>query len=172
MQAKNIILIAMLTCYLIPIITIANIYAQNNSVSHTISIVVKKDPRYLLYPMITMCVLSVLYEYLDFDFVPFFSILSLVIGIMGIIFVDESKWLHYFFATLCFLGIASYCIHSAFLHPIPYLFSLVVLIASFSLVYNMQMRHSIFWEEIIVLLFFALVYLYKHFFLRQEKLPK
>jgi uncharacterized membrane protein YfcA len=159
---RDAILMGMIVCYLVPIVSIASIYQKNGSVSKTIAIVNKTDKRLLLYPMMTMCILSILYECIEYKPLPFFGILSLCIGIAGVIFIDESKSQHYLFAILAFIGIILYCFHCSAFYPIAFVATVFILVTTCSIVYKMGKRRNIFWEEVILLILFAFVYLYKH----------
>jgi hypothetical protein len=161
MNAKDWILCGMISMYLVPIVAIGMQYRRNNkSVS---SIIGKTDRRFLLYPMMVMCLLSLLYECVQFNGYCFASILVLVVGLLGVMTVDESNTLHYVFAFLCFGSILFYCLYCCLLFKIVYVIGIILLILSFSLGDKMMKRKSIFWEEVSIILLFAGIYLWKHF---------
>lgn len=88
----------------------------------------------------------------------------LLIGIYGLLFMNESYTIHYFFAFLVFLSILLFMIRHCYVTDCDIILSSSLLVAIVtSLCIIIQINQNIFYGEIIYILNFAFFYLYLHF---------
>jgi hypothetical protein len=109
---------------------------------------------------------TLLYEYERNDLVSQIIIFILLIGLYGLIYINETHKIHYFFAFLVFIGILGFMIRHCYLtkcHSI--LLSLYLeIVALLIIVIDINKNENIFYSEIFYILNFAFFYLYLHFF--------
>lgn len=110
---KNAILLFMIICYLLPILFVYYNYSSNNSVSNIICN--DNCKHYILFFMLFMGIFALLYELERNDVYCQIIITVLLIGIYGLIYVDETYMLHYFFAFLVFVAILFFMIRQCYL---------------------------------------------------------
>jgi hypothetical protein len=153
----------MLLCYLSPILIVYYNYTSNNSVSNIICN--DNCKHYILFFMVLMGIGTILYELERNDIYSQILMYLLVIGICGLIYVNETDIIHYYFAFVVFITILLFMIRHCYLTKCN-----IILISSlcleiltlFFIIINMN--ENIFYGEIIYILNFAFYYLYLHFF--------
>lgn len=159
---KNTLLTFMLLCYLIPILIVSYNYNSNNSVSNIICDETRKH--YILFFMFLMGVGTLLYELERNDKYSQIIICLLLIGIYGVVYINEAHITHYFFASVVFIAILFFMIRHCYLTTcnIILMSSLYLEILTLFLIV-ININDNIFYGEIIYILNFAFYYLYLHF---------
>jgi hypothetical protein len=159
---KNILLSFMIICYLVPIILVCYNYASNNSVSNIICN--NNCKYYILFFMVLMGIGTLLYELERNDIFSQILICLLLIGIYGLIYINETYTIHYFFAFTVFISIILFMIRHCYLtrYNIILLLSLCLEIMTLFFILT-NINKNIFYGEIILILNFAFYYLYLHF---------
>jgi hypothetical protein len=159
---KNTLLSFMILCYLLPIYIVFYNYNSNNSVSNIICN--DNCKHYILFCMFLMSIGTILYELERNDKYSQIIICLLLIGIYGLIYVNEMHLIHYFFACIVFIAILFFMIRHCYLtnYNVILVSSLYLEIFTlFLIMYNIN--DNIFYSEIIYILNFAFYYLYLHF---------
>ena len=159
---KNGLLLFMLICYAIPIYYVYSNYRSNHSVS---SIICSDECKYhILFFMLLMGIGTLLYEMKRKDTYSTLFIGILLIGIYGLLFMNESHTIHYFFAFLVFLSILLFMIRHCYVTGCNIVLSSSLVVAIITLLCIVaQMNQNIFYGEIMYLINFAFFYLYLHF---------
>lgn len=159
---KNVLLIFMIFCYLLPISYVYYNYNSNNSVSN---IICNEDCKYfILVSMILMGGVTILYEFERNDIFSICLICILLIGIYGLICINETNIMHYGFAFLVFGSILVFMGWHCYLTNFD-----IILMLSFFLellllfIIIITIDENIFYGEVIYILNFAFYYLYLHF---------
>lgn len=107
---------------------------------------------------------TLLYEIERNDTYSTILISIVLIGIYGLLFMNESYTIHYFFAFLVFLSILLFMIRHCYVTGCDIVLSSSLLVAIITLLsIVVQMNQNIFYGEIIYILNFAFFYLYLHF---------
>ena len=117
--------------------------------------------------MFLMGVGTLLYEYERNDGITQIIICILLIGLYGLIYINETHKIHYFFAFLVFIGILGFMIRHCYLtkcHSILLLSLYLEIVALLIIVIDINKNENIFYSEIFYILNFAFFYLYLHFF--------
>lgn len=159
---KNVLLSFMILCYLSPILFVYYNYNSNDSVSNIICN--NNCKNYILFFMVLMGLGTVLYELERDDIYCQLIIGTLLIGIYGLICINETYTIHYFFAFLVFIGILFFMIRQCYLNNCDTILisSLYLeIIVLFYIIINLN--DNIFYGEIVYILNFAFFYLYLHF---------
>jgi len=159
---KNTLLTFMILCYLIPIIFVWYNYNSNSSVSNIICH--ENHKHYIFIFMFLMGVGTLLYELERNDKYSQIIICLLLIGIYGLIYINETHIIHYVFAFVVFIAILFFMIRHCYLTTcnIILMSSLYLQILTlFFIVININ--DNIIYGEIIYILNFAFFYLYLHF---------
>jgi len=152
----------MIICYLLPILFVYYSYNSNNSVSNIICNNSCKN--YILFFMFLMGVGTLLYELERNDTYSQIIICVLLIGIYGLICINETNILHYVFAFLVFIAILFFMIRHCYLtycNTILLSSLCLQILTLFFIIININ--ENIFYGEIIYILNFAFYYLYLHF---------
>lgn len=159
---KNGLLLFMIICYAIPIYYVYSNYRSNHSVSN---IICGDECKYhILFFMFLMGIGTLLYEIERNDTYSTLLIGILLIGIYGLLFMNESHTIHYFFAFLVFLSILVFMIRHCYVTECDVILSSSLFVAIVVLLCIVaQMNKNIFYGEIIYLFNFAFFYLYLHF---------
>ena len=159
---KNILLFIMIFFYLLPIYYVYLNYNSNKSVSNIICDDNCKN--YILFFMVFMGIFTLLYELERNDNYSILLVGILLIGIYGLICVNETNTIHYVFAILVFIVILLFMFWHCYLTDcnIILLFSLFLEIFIL-LIIIMNIFGDIFYAEIIYILNFAFYYLSLHF---------
>jgi len=163
MSIPNFLLLMMLLSYSVPIAYICYYYSskENNSVSSVIGS--EQCQQYILVGMIIMGVFTVLYELNRGCNLSLCFILVILVGIYGVILVKENENVHYLFASLVFIGIICFmgrnCINCDFLKLLLYL----QMVLSIFLVVCFKRNVEIFFFEVLLIVNFAVFYLFLHF---------
>jgi hypothetical protein len=161
---KDLLLLSMLICYLIPIYYVYNNYNSNNTVSN---IICNKEYKYLyLFFMFLMGMVTILYELKRNDVCSIILISLLLIALYGLICFNETYKIHYVLAYIVFFAILIFMMRHC--HLTNYnmilllsLFLQIVMLAS--IIKNMKLKKNIFHAEVIYIANFAFYYLYLHF---------
>jgi hypothetical protein len=159
---KNILLLFMIICYLLPIMFVFYNYTSNKSVSNIICD--NKCKYYILFFMFLMGLATLLYELERNDKYSQIIIFILLIGIYGLIYVNETNIIHYYFAFVVFIAILYFMIRHCYFTNcnIILILSLCLQIITLFLIIK-NINDNIFYLEIIYILNFAFYYLYLHF---------
>ena len=158
---KNVLLSFMIGCYVFPILMVIYQYQSNPSVSNIICDETCKNA--ILFFMGLMGVGTLLYEWERNDRYSQVCICVLLIGLYGLICVNESNSIHYVFAFLVFTAILCFMIRHYYITGNMVLAaSLLVQILVLLFVVS-NMNETIFYPEVIYILNFAFYYLYLHF---------
>ena len=152
----------MITCYLVPICYVYFTYNSNTSVSN---IICNDDCKhYILFFMLLMGIGTLLYEFERNDTYSQIAISILLIGIYGLIYVNEKNKIHYIFAGLAFMSILFFMIrHCYAIGCNSILLSSLILEILVLLIILTNINENIFYGEIVYILNFAFYYLYLHF---------
>ena len=162
MMNKNTLLAFMITCYLVPICYVYFTYNSNTSVSN---IICNDDCKhYILFFMLLMGIGTLLYEFERNDTYSQIAISILLIGIYGLIYVNEKNKIHYIFAGLAFMAILFFMIrHCYVIGCNSILLSSLILEILVLFIILSNINENIFYGEIVYILNFAFYYLYLHF---------
>jgi hypothetical protein len=159
---KNTLLSFMILCYLLPIMFVYCNYTSNNSVSNIICD--NNCKYYILFFMFLMGIGTLLYELERNDKYSQIIICVLLIGIYGLIYVNEMHIIHYYFASLVFIAILLFMIRHCYLTNCNVVLMTSLFLEIISLFYILfNINNNIFYSEIIYILNFAFYYLYLHF---------
>ena len=152
----------MITCYLVPICYVYFTYNSNTSVSN---IICNDDCKhYILFFMLLMGIGTLLYEFERNDTYSKIAIGILLIGIYGLIYVNETNTMHYIFASLAFMAILFFMIrHCYVIGCNSILLSSLILEILVLFIILSNINENIFYGEIVYILNFAFYYLYLHF---------
>ena len=152
----------MILCYVIPIIFVCYNYNSNNSVSSIICDENRKH--YIFIFMFLMGVGTLLYELERNDKYSQIIICLLLIGIYGVIYINETHTIHYYFAFVVFIVILFFMIRHCYLTAcnVILMSSLYLEILTLFLII-ININENIIYGEIIYILNFAFFYLYLHF---------
>lgn len=165
---KDILLSLMLIIYLIPILFIY--YHFNNNISISNIIHDEKCKSIILYSMVAFCLLVLLYEKERNDYYSAIIISLIIIGIFGVIFIEENQNWHYFFASIVFLSILIFMFYHLKLYKNnKILFILFILQIIFFFLILINIQKNIFFSEALYILNFALFYIYIHFLDKNTK---
>ena len=138
-------------------------YTSNNSVLCNI-ICDNKCKYYILVSMFLMGIGTLLYELERNDKYSQIIICVLLIGIYGLIYVNETHLIHYYFAFLVFSAILFFMIRHCYLTNCNAILMSSLYLGIFTLFYIIiNINGNIFYGEIIYVLNFAFYYLYLHF---------
>ena len=162
---KNFLLSFMLFSYLLPILFVFYNYNSNNSLSNIICNTNSRN--YILFFMFLMGIGTLLYEYERNDRITQIIICILLIGLYGLIYINETHKIHYFFAFLVFIAILGFMSRHCYLtncHSILLLLLYLEIVALLIIVIDINKNENIFYSEIFYILNFAFFYLYLHFF--------
>lgn len=159
---KNYLLCFMILCYLIPIYYVYYYYNSNNSVSN---IICNENCKYhIIFFMLLMGLGTILYELERGDNFSMYVICLLLIGIYGLICIDENNTLHYVFAFAVFLSIMGFMVrHCYFFSCNNVLLSSLLLEILLLVFIGVKLNENIFYVEVIYILNFAFFYLYLHY---------
>lgn len=158
---KNTLLAFMILCYLLPIIFVYYNYNSNNSVSNIICD--NNCKYYILFFMFLMGIGTLMYELERNDKYSQIIIYVLLIGIYGLIYVNEMHIIHYYFASLVFIAILLFMIRHCYLTNCNVVLITSLFLEIITLFYILININNIFFGEIIYILNFAFYYLYLHF---------
>jgi hypothetical protein len=149
----------MLLAYSIPIFYVYFYFADHSS----ISAIIGSDAcqQVILISMIVMGFLTLLYERERKDTISFYFILFLLIGIYGVILINESN-LHYVFASLVFFSILGFMIHHTKKHQWNGLRLLLLISTYFAMTTIAFFHKNIFLSEACFIGTFAVFYLFLH----------
>jgi hypothetical protein len=159
---KNGLLSFMLFCFLITAYYIYINYNSNISVSNLIC-----DPDYKYTVFCFMCLLgagTLWYEFERNDPFSIVCICILLVGLYGLIYVNETNRLHYIFASVVFLSILVFMMRHCYLTSGNKILLSSLVLEIILLFFIIQHIHqNIFYSEVLYILNFACYYLYLHF---------
>ena len=153
------ILLFMLLAYVIPIAYVFFAYEGSN---HSVSQIICSEScqHIILLSMAVMGWFTLWYEYERGDFISFRYIALLLIGLYGLLWLDESYSIHYLFAACVFTSILGFMYHHwnrGRLFTGLFLLQFVV-----SIIMLYYMNDDIFLPEVILIANFAVYYLCLH----------
>ena len=158
---RNILLGLMIMVYLIPIIYVYYYFKDNKSVS---SIICDDKCRgNILFFMGIMGLITIIYELERKDNITLLLILSLLIGIYGVIKTEESCKIHYIFAGIVFLSIFAFMARNCWKNGCFFLYFLLFLQLLMIISTIININNDIFYQEVIFIVNFAFFYLYLHY---------
>ena len=161
-MSKNSLLLFMIICYLVPIFYVYYSYNSNNSVSNIICN--DNCKHHILFFMLLMGIGTMLYELERNDHYSKVLICILLIGIYGLIWVNETNNIHYFFALLAFAAILFFMLRHCYLTDCNSILLSSLFLQIFMLLFIIiNINENIFYGEIVYILNFAFYYLYLHF---------
>ena len=156
----NILLFCMCICYCIPILHVYSNYNSNDSIS---SIICNENIKYIiLYSILAMSIFTIQYELLRNNIYSVVCIISLFIGIFGLILYNPTTYLHYVFAFIAFISILGFMIiHCCVIdNNILYIIASIEIWLSIWIIITIW--DDIFYNEVLFLFLFALFYLHLH----------
>ena len=158
---KNKLLLFMIACYIIPILYVALNYdpSENPSVSNVICD--EQCKNLIMVCMLMMGIGTLLYERERKCVKSMILISILLIGLYGLIWIDERNKMHYVFASIVFIAIFLFMVRHCICNVVYFWSMLVELLLLVSVVVNMD--DDIFGAEVVYILNFAFYYLYLHF---------
>ena len=158
---RNILLGLMIMVYLIPIIYVYCNFRDNKSVS---SIICDDKCRgNILFFMGIMGLLTIIYELERKDNVTFLLIISLLVGIYGVMRTEESGKIHYIYAGIVFLSIFVFMARNCWQNGCFFLYFLLFIQFLMLISTIININNDIFYQEVLFLLNFAIFYLYLHY---------
>lgn len=160
MSMPNFLLMMMILSYSIPIFYVCYYSSkENNSVSSVIGS--EQCQRHILVGMIIMGVFTVLYELNRGCNLSVCFILVILVGIYGVILVKENENVHYLFASFVFIGILCFMGKNKNCDFLGLLLYLQIVLSIF-LIVCLKRNIDIFLLEILLILNFAVFYLFLH----------
>ena len=161
---SDLLLCSMLICYYNPIKIVYNNYNNNYSISE---IITNNNIKYnIFFWFILMGIFTLLYEF-NRNYISFFIIIFLLIGIIGTIFSEEKNYTllsyHSFFAAIVFLSINIFMLFHTFLKSDNILFFLFLFQILFIIFTLKNINSKIFYYECLLLFNFFIFYMYLHF---------
>ena len=172
MHKKDLLLLCMVFSYIIAIIYCYRKYSCSYSVSNMIC--GNNCNNIVLASMIFMGIFTILYEIARNDNISLACIVSLLIGIYGVIKIDETNNTHYVFAAVVFLSIICFMINHYYVTACDILYFLLflqILFLCFTII-NITSYSLFIYGEILFILNFAVFYLYLHYKTRKDKRKK
>jgi hypothetical protein len=159
---KHVLLLFMIICYALPIYYVYYYYQSNHSVSN---IICNQDCKHtILFFMLLMGIGTILYEVERNDLHSIILICLLLIGIYGLICINETNIVHYLFAFLVFIAILFFMMRHCYLIRCNTILQLSLFLEMILLLFiAINMKKNIFYGEILYILNFAFFYLYLHF---------
>jgi hypothetical protein len=158
---KNALLSFMIGCYLLPILMVCYQYQSNPSVSNIICDETCKDS--ILFFMGLMGLGTLLYEWERNDRYSQVCICILLIGLYGLICINETHTMHFVFAFFVFTAILCFMIRHCYLTDSNIILSSSLFFQILVLLFVItHMDETIFYPEVIYILNFAFYYLYLH----------
>ena len=161
---KNILFTLMFLCYLIPILCILIYYNNDDSISHIISN--KTINNIILFSMMFMFIFTIIYEIKRNNIISLIIILFLIIGIIGVIFINVNEYMHYVYAYIVFISIIIFMIfHTLIIYKNNILYNLVYINLDISneIIQNINNSNNIFIQEALFIGIFGLFYIILHF---------
>jgi hypothetical protein len=155
---KHFILLFMLMAYAIPI---SYVYAMGNHESVSQIICSESCQHIIMLSMLVMGWFTLWYEWERNDQISFMYIALLLVGIYGLLWMDESHSIHYVFASCVFISILGFMYHHRHRHSRLNILVIIQLFLSGLLLYHIN--DDIFLPEILLICNFGLYYLCLHF---------
>lgn len=171
---KGVIILFMIFFYSTQVLFVYYMYNCNNSVSN---IICNNNCKYFfLFFTLLMGIGAVLYEYERNDLYSQILIFIILIGLHGLIYIDETHTIHYVFACLVFIGILIFMIRHCYLKECDIILSSSLFLEIIMLLYTViYFDKNIFYSEAVSILNFAFFYFYLHiitdFDLSQKLIP-
>jgi membrane-bound ClpP family serine protease len=162
----------MVLSYLLPIGCVGYHYQseKNNSVSSVLNMPECQMP--ILLGMISMGTFTLWYEWERGSLLSFLTILSVLIGIYGVILIEENTVVHYVFGGLIFFGMILFMVIHCSKSPTIFGSIFVIhIILSIILIIQCFCNTDIFVSEVALVMSFAIYYLYLHYVEMTESKP-
>jgi hypothetical protein len=159
----NGLLCLLLLCYSIPIFFVWKTYNENNTLSNVLN---KTDICNIVSVfMLSMCIVTLLYEHIKNDKINVYLIISLLLFIQGIIHIDENKIWHEIVTVFALFIVVIYMIYNTFKYKYNMLWLYIIL--GVFLIWRIITGHlngkEIFKEEVSFLVIFALFFIHSHY---------
>jgi hypothetical protein len=157
---KHFILLFMLLAYVVPI---AYVFFAYGGANHSVSQIICSEScqHIILLSMAVMGWFTLWYEYERGDIISMKYISLLLVGLYGLLCLDESYTLHYLFATCVFASILGFMYHHWNRGRLFTGLFLLQFAVSIAMLYCMN--GDIFLPEVILIANFAVYYLCLHF---------
>ena len=155
---KHFILLFMLIAYAIPI---SYVYMMGSHESVSQIICSDSCQLMIMLSMLVMGWFTLWYEWERSDIISFMYITLLLVGIYGLLVMDESHTIHYVFATCVFISILGFMFHHRHHHLLLTILVIIQLFFTCLLLYHIN--GDIFLPEILLIGNFAVYYLCLHF---------
>ena len=158
----NGLLCLLLLCYSIPIFFVWKTYNENNTLSNVLN---KKDICNIVSVfMLSMCIVTLLYEHIKNDKINVYLIISLLLLIQGIIHIDENEICHEIVTVFALFIVVIYMIYNTFKYKYNMLWLYIIL--GVFLIWRIITGHlngqEIFKEEVSFLVVFAMFFVHSH----------
>jgi len=163
MKKNDALLLCMITTFFLLVVYIYCNYSNNPSLSN---IMTCDNCKYIiLFGMIVMSIFTILYELERKDDISLITIIFLLIGIYGVIFVKEENNIHFIFAGIVFLAIISFMVKHFICNKKEndILFILLLLQSLLFIITLSNLNNNIFFLEVFYIMTFAVFYLVLHF---------
>lgn len=119
---RDFLILMMAISYILPIYIITKKCSSEGikpSISSIISI--KECKRTIFCGMVVMSIFTILYELNRNNYTSLYSIIGVLLGIGGVIFIDENKKIHYLFAGLVFISIMIFMLSNCYINQCDFL---------------------------------------------------
>jgi len=158
---QNALFLSMILTYMYVIYNVYNYYTINDgSIS---SILKNKDCNQIVFTNMTiMGLITIFYELLRYDIFSFFSIVAILIGIVGVLFYDHTNIIHFVYCFVVFTSILVFMFHHCYKKGNNLLLYLSFYIQEI-LCAVIFLQTNIINCEIYLLANFAFFYIYLHF---------
>jgi hypothetical protein len=159
----------MLFSYAMCIYFLYDAYQSHSSISGIVQD--ENCQKNILFSMGLLAGFTLFYEFGRECVVSFLSILGLLIGIFGVIFIKETQEIHYIFAFLVFISIFGFMFWNTWKNEgssssiLLFSFFAIFYISFISMIYCLvlDIKTGFFYSEITCCLIFAIFYLFLHF---------
>jgi hypothetical protein len=157
---KNNLLFLIILTYIIPISIVYYSYSSNKCISNIITNDSCKN--IILLFMILMGFFTILYEIERNNNISLFCIITLLLSIYGVIYYNEKNNIHYIFAFILFTSIIIFMYNHCCIEKCNILYISLIIQIILSILTVINIKRNIFNKEIILIINFALFYLYLH----------
>ena len=159
MNTRDNLLCCMLLVYSVPVILVIYKYQNNGSISNIICD--KENQTIVLGSMILMGICTILYETHRQDPISMTIIIGLLLGIYGVICVEECDNLHTYSAIIVFASILCFMYYHCRSKENNVLYYLLFIQLLLSVYIIFDTAHFL-WLEALLIVIFAIFYLYLH----------
>lgn len=159
--SQHFLLLFMIFIYIYVIYNVYNYYTKNDG---SISSILKNNEcnEIVFKNMTIMGITTLIYELLRCDILSFFSIVSILIGISGVLLYDHTNTIHFVYCFIVFIGILVFMFNHCYKKRNNIILYLSLYIQEI-LCAVILLQTNIINYEIYLLANFALFYIYLHF---------